>query len=798
MSPSRSLPTRPDGRSDLYALGCVLFEMLIGERRSAADTRSHARTRWPVEFPHGHTIYRVEHAAHAVGEDAGGQVRDGRGVHRGTRLPNAAADDGPSRPTRFIWRLRLRRALPLITAGLLVLLAATQGVPWLRRDVRGTPSLDATLVAIMPFALLGARRPRPQLRRISELLYVRLPGDVGPRAVYPATVATALKRGGHAETLPLKDALEVARSLGAGRLLVGQIGAADDQLVLSATLYGVPGGDEVARTRDITGPADSLLPMVDRLAAELLSRGAGESEQRLSDLVTTNLPALRAYLVGKEEFSRGRYTEAARHFNEALDIDSTFALAALSLTTTGAFVRTEGTTRGKPLAWAARDRLGPRDRCFHRPAGPRYPAQSSEREHLEAWEDAVETQVDRVEPWHQLGEVLLHSGSWLGITGTRERAAAAFARALALDSTFAPSLAHTLDIAAQEGDTAAVRSLSARYFAIDSIGDLADFYRWRTAVALSDRKRLERIRARFPEMAPPALERIVAIAQLDGIGMADVLLAAEALRRTSVSGRDAQWAQVKMREVALNRGRPREAARIVQESRDRSRNVEFYALSDVVEALYWGADSAAAAAVVRERAASADAPVPAGSTGTSPQYFDICSVNLWRVAHGELQPVPAAIAKLRLVQHPLDQFPTGYIAVCALVLETRLAAAQGSKDLPALLDRLDSLAQTGPASTSWLVVAANLTVAELRERQGDLPRALAAARRRVSQYDLGEPRVLVGLSTFLREEGRLAALTGDRQGALRAYNHYLSLRDEPEAAALPGSNGCGRRCDLTP
>jgi hypothetical protein len=267
--------------------------------------------------------------------------------------------------------------------------------------------------------------------------------------------------------------------------------------------------------------------------------------------------------------------------------------------------------------------------------------------------------------------------------------------------------------------------------------------------------------------------------------MADVLLAAEALLRTSVSGRDAQWAQVKLREVALNRGRPQEAARIVQTSRDRSRNVEFYALSDVVEALYWGADSAAAAAVVRERSASADAPVPAGSPGTSPQFFDICSVNLWREAHGDLQSVPAAIAKLKRVPHPLDDFQTGYIAVCASVLETRLAAAQQSKDLPVLLDRLDSLAQTGPASTSWLIVAANLTVAELRERQGDLPRALAAARRRVSQYDLGEPRVLVGLSTFLREEGRLAALAGDRQGALRAYNHYLSLRDDPEPAVAP-------------
>jgi serine/threonine-protein kinase len=798
MSPEQvSSDAALDGRSDLYALGCVLFEMLIGEPPFGGPTAQvimarHAVQPVPSLRAVRHTIPpELEHAVHTLlAKTPADRYQTAEefiaALETPTTLPRTVAL--PARPSS-VWRHRLRKALPLITAGLVVLLAATQLVPWLRRDVRGTAALDPNLVAILPFRLVGASTPATAnlASGISELLYVRLPGDVGPRAVYPATVATALKRRGQDEaSLGMKDALELARSLGAGRLLLGQIGSPEGQLVLSATLYGVPGGNEIARTRDITGPADSLLPMVDRLAAELLSRGAGESEQRLSDLVTTNLSALRAYLAGKQAFSRGRYTEAARQFNAALDIDSTFALAALGLTTTGAFVRTEGATRGKPLAWAARDKLGPRDRIFLTALlGPRYPAQSSEREHLDAWEDVVESQVDRVEPWHQLGEVLLHAGSWLGITGTRERAKAAFARALALDSTFAPSLAHTLDIAAQEGDTAAVRTLSARYFAIDSIGDLADFYRWRTAVALGDRKRLERIRARFPEMGPPALERIVGIAQLDGLGMADVLLAAEALLRTSVSSRDAQWAQVKLREVALNRGRPAEAARIVQESRDRSRNVEFYVLSDVVEALYWGADSATAAAVVRERSASADAPVPAGSPGTAPQYFDICSVNLWREAHGDLRTVPAAIAKLRRVPHPLDGFQTGYIAVCAAVLETRLAAAQHPKELPVLLDRLDSLAQTGPASTSWLIVAANLTVAELRERQGDLPRALAAARRRVSQYDLGEPRVLVGLSTFLREEGRLAALTGDTAGARRAYDHYLSLRDDPEPSVLP-------------
>ncbi|MBA3560881.1 MAG: hypothetical protein H0W30_20085 [Gemmatimonadaceae bacterium] len=32
----------------------------------------------------------------------------------------------------------------------------------------------------------------------------------------------------------------------------------------------------------------------------------------------------------------------------------------------------------------------------------------------------------------------------------------------------------------------------------------------------------------------------------------------------------------------------------------------------------------------------------------------------------------------------------------------------------------------------------------------------------------------------MREEGRLAAATGDREGAIRAYSHYLALRENAE------------------
>lgn len=40
-------------------------------------------------------------------------------------------------------------------------------------------------------------------------------------------------------------------------------------------------------------------------------------------------------------------------------------------------------------------------------------------------------------------------------------------------------------------------------------------------------------------------------------------------------------------------------------------------------------------------------------------------------------------------------------------------------------------------------------------------------------------------TTFLREEGRLAALTGDTAGAIHAYRNYLVFRYDPEPAVRP-------------
>jgi hypothetical protein len=111
------------------------------------------------------------------------------------------------------------------------------------------------------------------------------------------------------------------------------------------------------------------------------------------------------------------------------------------------------------------------------------------------------------------------------------------------------------------------------------------------------------------------------------------------------------------------------------------------------------------------------------------------------------------------------------------VLETWLATIGRRPDAARSLDRLDSLLLTGMGDSPTL--PPNIIAARLHEALGDTRGALAAIRRHTSGF---QPRFL---STYLREEGRLAALTGDTAAAITAYRHYLALRSDPEPSLRP-------------
>jgi hypothetical protein len=171
-----------------------------------------------------------------------------------------------------------------------------------------------------------------------------------------------------------------------------------------------------------------------------------------------------------------------------------------------------------------------------------------------------------------------------------------------------------------------------------------------------------------------------------------------------------------------------------------------------------------------------------------------CFVELYRVNTGDTSTTRQAIQRLRAFAAsdppPTDAASWGPLEfrVCPLLLETLLEAppiGRGGKHL----DELEALMRTGPRWFTGAAVGptspvsyANWIIARLREREGNIPAALAAIRRREMSY---YPEYLWILPAWLRQEGRLAALVGDTGGARRAYDQYLTLRTDPDPIFQP-------------
>jgi hypothetical protein len=267
-----------------------------------------------------------------------------------------------------------------------------------------------------------------------------------------------------------------------------------------------------------------------------------------------------------------------------------------------------------------------------------------------------------------------------------------------------------------------------------------------------------------------------------------------------MAGRGSEWqrSKVYLRAFELNRGRPRAALADTAGSDEPEYGRHAALYQRVLDALYGDGDSASGAQAAREVIGLAGRRLATGKAERATQYTDLCVAELWRLEQGELDSASRTITRLR--SRAPDDSPQSLAInnICATILSAMLAGATGRPDAATALDRLDSLIaigpgglRNGPAVAFTLSPAfvrtvigispvgfedfANLIVARLHERQGNLPAALAAVRRRAYAYHRTEY-----LASHLRQEGRLAALTGDRAGAVRAYQHYLALRSDPE------------------
>ncbi|HET7600973.1 MAG TPA: serine/threonine-protein kinase [Gemmatimonadales bacterium] len=164
--------------------------------------------------------------------------------------------------------------------------------------------------------------------------------------------------------LPPALARELAERIGSKAVVTGQIDPVGTGYVLSASLVSAADGQVLTAVRETADDAAGLLKAIDRLSGKLRER-IGESlvtiraNPPLERVTTRSLPALRKYSDAERLVDQARESEAIPLLEEAIALDTGFAMAYRKLAVALGNIR-ESDTRVNEAATQAfrrRDRL---------------------------------------------------------------------------------------------------------------------------------------------------------------------------------------------------------------------------------------------------------------------------------------------------------------------------------------------------------------------------------------------------------------------------------------------------------
>jgi tetratricopeptide (TPR) repeat protein len=758
MSPEQATATKElDGRSDIYSLGCVLYEMLVGEVPFAGPSAQAILARKLSE-----PLQSVSVVREAVPPGLEAAIRKALARVPADRYQNLAEFRAALESEALASYRPAARARRLVGPKVTVTLMAAAGlaaIVWFRWG-RPRVSVDPHLVAVMPFqAVAAAPEVRELARQLPTLFWMQLTGEFGPRATDPVSVVPAWEGAGGTPEAGLAAAreMELARRQGAGRLVTGKVTGAGDRMVITASLIEVPGGAvRVApvSVRSAANPA-GWLRAVDSLIGLLLAKDANEFAERVAPLAHFAPDAVQAYLAGLAAKRNGDYREAGRLYDRALAADSNFVLAALAKYDAG-----EADRKALDFAWEHRDQLAPRERAYLTAlAADKFGTVHTHAEIVAQWDSVTRAWPEWATAWTNFAFVLLRDGSLAGIPRWRERAWAAVDsadRLLGGSDRVPVNYGWALAMSDPVPDTARQRLYTEAVVAspMPNWANMLWAQHWRLAASLGDTAEAHRWLAesgQVQDSAPaPGVWQMILMAIGDGRGLADA---------------DRMVPMTSDRSLALFYARVRgQYARYVY-WRDSTESPFGDALTiwRVQDALFLGVPEDSAARASAKELAEWAAEEGAHSASR-------CWSTVWALRHGDGRKAGATAKYLREGGNP----------VCAGLIEVLLADLEGSDRRAAVL-RWDSIVHPAPLPGDrgdWTHGIDNLLLARLLVEVGDTAGALAASRRRYA------PRLWwsfeIYLPDLLREEGRLAAMMGDTAGATRAYNHYLALRENAD------------------
>ncbi|MGH7539635.1 MAG: protein kinase domain-containing protein, partial [Gemmatimonadota bacterium] len=327
---------RVDARTDIYSLGCVLYEMLAGEPPFTGASARMVMARHMADRPPSLTAARpelpgaVEKVVHtALAKSPADRYQS---AERMTRALDQAVG-GRSRAGRRTW-VALGTALLALAVVLVLLVPRRLFNSELQADLYLVGSAFAgELEGDSEAAGLWEHHFRNALRQVPDL---DLPPDI---------MVSDHRRRADGAPESLSAWRDVARDLRAGRLVMLTAHRLRDSTEIVAAQYDVsrPARSDLpeARVRVATGSTEAIPEIAARLAEELFSLRAGS----ISPVRSTNEAALRAFVAGYHALGAWDLDAAEARLQEALTFDRTYRRAHFWLAQMRAWAG------GAPVTW---------------------------------------------------------------------------------------------------------------------------------------------------------------------------------------------------------------------------------------------------------------------------------------------------------------------------------------------------------------------------------------------------------------------------------------------------------------
>ncbi|MFL5517606.1 MAG: protein kinase domain-containing protein, partial [Gemmatimonadales bacterium] len=443
MSPEQAAGEEVDGRSDLYALGVVAYEMLAGHPPFEGPNRV-VVSKHIAERP-----IPIERARPDVPRRLAATVMKALEKHpadrwqTGEELRQALSGERPVEiPAR-------RRRWSILTAAGVALAALAAGAGLIHRSPGPPAGVNPRhSILVLPFDNLRDDRAMDWLRDASQsMLGLNLSqwNDltvVDHERLHDLLARHRLQPG---DDIGLDMARRLAREAGVWTVVLGDFSQAGDSLHLAARVYDVASGNrvDVARVDDRSG-AD-VRPVFDHLADKLLDLSGAPNEVRvgLARSTTWSLEAYRAYLTGVEQLNRWDLAGAEREFQRASTIDTIFGLAYYKLALTrGWLVGTKDSTADRAIvrATAYSANLPVHERTIINAYAAFLASEYPQARGL--YQQLIQRDSADADAWYGLGEAWFHDTAGFGKPLYWTRATQAFKHTLTLDPEYALAYEH--------------------------------------------------------------------------------------------------------------------------------------------------------------------------------------------------------------------------------------------------------------------------------------------------------------------------------------------------------------------